>query len=326
MKFKNNFGFSLRILLILYLLKIIINSCDRETPILYGGNCESLFCSVDQYSSGECEINNDIIKTQWLNNPIFIGNEYSSYFTYGKYSNGDIIIYIQDDAVSPNRVFYGLQKNGRPLFTDSNNDETPYKYMNAEIGNSQQIPHEVCIITTNSDKKEYVLIIGKEGNYFELYDFENNKIYKKKVVEFIGSEIYNSFGFSLNKQEENNDYYFLLGSLIYNSDSQTNRKNTYTLILQKFVFNSKESLENDSNILIYTSLQLIDMVNMVSCFETSLKNIVCFYSNATKIDNTWYYKYFIIAYDNNLLEKNIVQEISSIDTYVQIFLKCLHYK
>ena len=124
----------------------------------------------------------------------------------------------------------------------------------------------------------------------------------------------------------NNDNYFLLGSLIENSDPQTKAKNIYNFILQKFVINSIVSLENDSNILKSTSLELNDLVNMVSCFETSLKNIVCFYSNFTKIDNIWYPKYIIIAYDNNLLEKNIIKEISPIDKYIQIFLKCLHYK
>ena len=98
MQFKNNFGFSLRLLLILYLFKIILNSCDRETPILHGRNCESLFCSDDQYSSGECEINNNIIKTQWLNNVIFIGNEYSTFTLFGRYSNGDILIFVEDNA------------------------------------------------------------------------------------------------------------------------------------------------------------------------------------------------------------------------------------
>ena len=126
MQLKNNFGFSLRLLLnkrlFLYLLKIILNSCNREKPILHEGICESLFCSVDQYSSGECEIDNDIIKTQWLNNVILIGNEYATYTLLGKYSNGDIVIFVEDNALSPHRFFYGLKKNGRPLFTDTNND------------------------------------------------------------------------------------------------------------------------------------------------------------------------------------------------------------
>ena len=324
MQFKNNFGFSLRLLLILYLFKIILNSCDRETPILHGRNCESLFCSDDQYSSGECEINNNIIKTQWLNNVIFIGNEYSTFTLFGRYSNGDILIFVEDNALSPHRFFYGLKKNGRPLFTDTNNIETPFKSMVAENANILRYQKEGCIITTNSDKKEYFLSIAKDNHYAELYDFENNIIYKKKIDEFAGVLMYNIIGFTMNRQEGSNDYSFLLGSLIYKNHD---RKNTYSFILQKFVINSKESMENDSDLLKYTTSELKDIALFVSCFETTLKNIVCFYSNATSIDNKWYKSYIIIAYDSNLLETNIIKEILvTTEVELTLFFKCLHIK
>jgi len=325
MQFKINFGFSLRLLLIVYLLKIILNSCEKETPILHGGNCESLFCSEDQFSSGECKINNDIIKIQWLNNVIFMGNEYSAYTLLGNYSNGDIVIFVEDNALSPHRFFYGLKKNGRPLFKDSNNNETSYKSMMADNANTDRYQKEGCIITTNSDNKEYFLSVGKGSHYVELYDFENNKIYKRKVDEFVGGYIYNTIGFSMNKKEENNEYSFLLGSLIYKSHD---RKNSYSFILQKFVINSGESLENDSDLLKYTTLELTDLSLYVSCFETTLKNIVCFYSNATNIDGSWYKKYISIAYDSNLLEKNIIKEIfiNKYEYELTLFSKCLYYK
>ena len=324
MQLKNNFGFSLRLLLFLYLLKIILNSCNREKPILHKGICESLFCSVDQYSSGECEIDNDIIKTQWLNNVILIGNEYATYTLLGKYSNGDIVIFVEDNALSPHRFFYGLKKNGRPLFTDTNNDETPYISMVSENTNTDNYLKEGCIITTNSDNKEYFLSIGKGTHYAELYDFENNKIYSKKVDALAGAFIYNTIGFSMNRQEENNGYSFLLGSIIY---KYHDRKNSYSFILQKYVINSKESLENDSDLLKYTTSELTDLSLFVSCFETTLKNIICFYSNATNIDGTWYKKYIAIAYDSNLLEKNIIKEIFISNEYeLGLFSKCLHYK
>ena len=323
MQSKNYFGFSFRLLIILYLFKKILNSCDRETPILHGGICDSLFCSEDQYSSGECEINNDIIKTQWLNNVIFIGNEYSTFTLFGRYSNGDILIFVEDNAYSPHRFFYGLKKNGRPLFTDTNNDETPYISMVSENTNTDNYLKEGCIITTNSDNKEYFLSIGKGTHYAELYDFENNKIYSKKVDALAGAFIYNTIGFSMNRQEENNGYSFLLGSIIY---KYHDRKNSYSFILQKYVINSKESLENDSDLLKYTTSELTDLSLFVSCFETTLKNIVCFYSNATKIDNQWYKNYIIIAYDSNLLEKNIIKEILATETEFTLFFKCLHIK
>ena len=320
MKFKNNYRFSLRLVIIIcYLLKIILNSCERETPILHEGSCKSYFCSDDQFSSGQCKIDNDIIKTQWLNNGIFIGNECSQFIIIDKYSNGDIVIFVEDSAQTPNRFFYGLKKNGRPLFSG----ETPYKTMTAESVKAISYQDQACIITTNSNKKEYFLSVAKDDHYVELYDFENNLIYKRKVSEFAGEKIYDRVGFIMNRKEENDEYSILLGSLISKS---YDRKNDFGFILQKFVINSKESLETDSDLLKYTSSDLKDIGLIVSCFETSLKNIVCFYSYSTQISNTWQKSYIIIAYESNLSEKNIIEEIPASETEKTLFFKCIHYK
>ena len=47
--------------------------CEREKPILKGNECVS-YCNENQFKSGECIINNSIIKKRWINNIIKIEN------------------------------------------------------------------------------------------------------------------------------------------------------------------------------------------------------------------------------------------------------------
>lgn len=326
--FRNNFYFSLRLFLILSLIELTFNLCDKETPILLNnGTCVLIPCLLNQSSLGECTINNDIIKTQWLNNIIIIGNAQSTYITFVEYSNKDLVILVEDDAGSVYRFFYGLKQNGRPLFTDSNNDETPYKLVTTANGNNGQIERDACIITTNSNKEEYVIKIAKGygNNYVELFDLETGEIYTKLVTEFLGKEIFSSIGTAINTKKDN-EFYFLHGSLAINTDSATRNNNPTAFTLRKFYFNTKESLENDSDLIKFYSNEFPSFLDVISCFETSLKNIVCLYCNKTKIDNKWKKNYYIIAFDDNLLEKNITEKLNNAEIYYQIFFKCIHYE
>ena len=324
--FRNSFYFSLRLFLIFSLIDSTLNLCDRETPILLNnGTCVSIPCLSNQSSLGECTVNNDIIKTQWLNNIIILGNAQSNYIKFAEYSNEDLVILVEDDAGSVYRFFYGLKQNGRPLFTDLNNDETPYKLVTATNGNNDHTERDVCIITTNSNKKEYVINIAKGNSYVELFDFETGEIYTKLVTEFIGKSIFSTIGTAINTKKDN-EFYFLHGSLAINSDSATKNNNPTAFTLRKFYFNTKESIENDSDIIKFYSNDFPSFLDVISCYETSLKNIVCFYCNKTKIDSKWIKSYYIIAFDDNLLEKNITEKLNNPEIFYQIFFKCIHYK
>ena len=320
--FRNSFYFSLRLFLIFSSIELTLNLCDRETPILLNnGTCVSIPCLSNQSSLGECTVNNDIIKTQWLNNIIIIGNTQSTYIKFAEYSNEDLVVLVEEDnADSVNRFFYGLKQNGRPLFTDSNNDETPYKLMTAANGNNEQKERDVCVITTNSNKEEYIISISKGyGNsYIELFDLETGEIYAKLITQFIGKEIFNTIGTAINTQKDN-EYYFLYGSLSINTDSATKNNNPTVFTLRKFYFNTKESIKYDSGIIKFYSNDFPSFLDVISCFETSLKNIVCFYCNKTKIDNKWEKNYYIIAFNDNLLEKNISEKLNNPEIYHQIF-------
>ena len=77
-----------------YFIKLSISNynCDRNNPILTKNGCELTYCNESQFSSGDCSINNTIIKTQWLNNIILL-NDYNVRFpNFAINSQGDMIL------------------------------------------------------------------------------------------------------------------------------------------------------------------------------------------------------------------------------------------
>ena len=248
-RYKNQFHFLIHLFLIFKLIKQTINSCDRETPILLNnGSCVSLYCTNEQFISGECKKDNEIIKNQWLNNIILIGVENCYYANFAEFSNGDMVILTEDTSCSATRYFYGLKNNGRPFFNTSNNEESEFFSINSQSSCSVEHDRDVFTIKTNLTQEEYVLNIQKKDvGYVELFDFQNNKVYSKLSQELLGNALYNYRGTYINNLNENdNEFYFIYGSLIYKNPT---RLNDFKFLLQKIIFNTKESLENDSDCL-----------------------------------------------------------------------------
>ena len=110
-----------RIIIISILLNIILCEleCERENPIKVGTECQSTYCSDSQYESGECIKSNSIIKTQWLNNIILIGEENFRYINFIN-SNDKTILYVSPNPMSKKRIFFGINSIGEPIFKDSN--------------------------------------------------------------------------------------------------------------------------------------------------------------------------------------------------------------
>ena len=43
-------------------------SCERENPIFKDGQCQLIYCTETEFKNNICSIDNEIIKSQWLNN------------------------------------------------------------------------------------------------------------------------------------------------------------------------------------------------------------------------------------------------------------------
>ena len=88
----SKFRFNFVIIIIFLLMNTFFAECPRNTPILISKECKMDYCTEEQFNSSYCEINNEIIKTQWLNNIIRIGGLKYRYISFASFSNGDMIV------------------------------------------------------------------------------------------------------------------------------------------------------------------------------------------------------------------------------------------
>lgn len=86
--------FNIKNLIFLLVINKVINECSIEEPIyvLNDNKCVAQYCAEEQFKTEQCKIDNEIIKTQWLNNIIWIGDKYFRFVNLVTYSNGDMVI------------------------------------------------------------------------------------------------------------------------------------------------------------------------------------------------------------------------------------------
>jgi hypothetical protein len=160
---KNLFDFQIINIILLFLLFhiIIMEDCEREFPIkLSNGECVLQYCTKEDYESKECTINNTIIRTQFPNNIIIVGEISFRYLNFMTFSNKDMVFETSSYPMNNKRIFYGLKQNGRYYFKKNNSEEeTPFNYLIAdkeEEGKLESINYNIKI-----KKKEYIISIGR---------------------------------------------------------------------------------------------------------------------------------------------------------------------
>ncbi len=103
---------------ILFIQKKVMNQFQ-----FYDNDCALDYCSLEQYSSGECQINSKI-KKQWLTNINYIRKKNFRYVNMATTINTHLLLAeTTSNPGSYERIFYGLQENGRFYFKDSSTDE-----------------------------------------------------------------------------------------------------------------------------------------------------------------------------------------------------------
>lgn len=112
-------------------MQILSNPCERNFPIFKEGYCMLEYCTNNEFKNQTCILANEIIKTQWLNNIIWIGNNDFKYVNLASNSNGDLIIETTSNPSSPERKFYGLKRDGQPYFKNN-------QYINSLIVSDQE--------------------------------------------------------------------------------------------------------------------------------------------------------------------------------------------
>ena len=119
--------FSLSLIILFYIIKTEITECSKEQPILISGQFKLEYCSKEQFDLKQCIINNNIIKTQWINDLIIFGDNSYRYLSYETFSNDGVVVESACYPFQQKRMFYGLKNDGRPFFVNkTNNKETPF--------------------------------------------------------------------------------------------------------------------------------------------------------------------------------------------------------
>ena len=205
------------------------SECGRDSPIYSDNYCQLKYCTKEEFASGYCKIDNQIIKTQWLNNIISFD---SSKFRYGCFtlnSEGDMI-YICSDS-NGNRLFYWLNYDGSFAFED-NGKKVPVKIIYIE-GNRYESGFSSVKASNNN---EYLLSISLWQGNTEYYDFKNNKFSKILTNDFTQNDVF-SYGLPNNIIEIGNKEY--LYTFIGRKDEK-DIYNNYHFYSFKYTFNGDE--------------------------------------------------------------------------------------
>ena len=282
---------------------IITHNCTREFPILKDGNCVLENCTEDEFKNETCVIVDQIVKTQWLNDIIWIGEQNFRYINFAKNTNGDMVVETTSFPASEKRLFYGIYKDGNPFFKDNN-------FFNSisvqdQTGNKNKGRYEGEIFFFKINDNEFLVSIGKNSQYVEVYDFDNKQVwYQTPSYSLFGKVITGLSGaviiYELN--ENGISTYYLIFGFISNSNFCLKKMNSLSTSLNEFI---AENVTGSS----------------VSCFMTDSQNIICFYLEQLE---EYYFK--IIALNLNFVEQKSIHLNYSTDSYYPYFFKCIHLK
>ena len=299
--------------------KFIKSDCPKDNPIKIDGECKSQFCSENDFKSGICKIENEIIKTQWLNNFI-IFDEYRYRFNSMTISKKeDFILETSSEELNGVRLFFGLKKNGRYYFKNSNNEEIPTKKIIVlDDKNEGAMRYESNLFFINvknrqyEENKEFLVSISLFYGFMELYDLEdeNNPVSKVPAVDLNNYVIYSK---KCSIIELNNKEYLY----IFNGKPKDSWDDF--IVIKKYIFYDNK-LNSDN--LQDTPVKVIKALfsRNSNAFKTDSNTIVLFYVN---IKN----KYKIEVLDEKfetLHEKYFEQIPSPCHMGNEYFNKCIH--
>ena len=310
-------------LIFLFLKKFIFIKCicEKEKPINKNGECLSIYCTENEFKNKICSIDNDIIKTQWLNNFITF-NEYRYRFTNMVINDeGDLILETSPEEINGQRLFYILKNNGKPYFKNNNNEEILSKSIVVLNGDEGALRYEsqVFLIKINNDtfpeNKQFLVSLSIYYGFMEIYDLDNNNITFSKILisDFSNYIIYSQKGSVIELNNKEYLYFFL-------AQNQNDKK--HYIVLRKYTF-------YDNNINKYNIKEkcLIEekkafrthFSRVVSAFKTENNKIIVFYINVN-------YKVELLNDNFNTIITKTLEFANNFNGENSLFFKCIHLK
>ena len=297
-------------------------SCNLTHPILKNGKCEYIFCSQEEFKSSICIIKNEIIKTQWLTSFIPISDLNYRYISPTISKNNDLIILTTKSTGSPTRKFFGINKDGRYYFKDSNDEEYPYFSINAGEGENTDLhmyDNIGAIIKLENDENDYFIIVGVYGtSYTELIDFKNRIINRMASNSFYRFPIFSEIGtiFEMSKDFSDNKKYYIFSFTVLSE--------SYYFYLTKIMTFNSTDISNGYSRIQYKTQFSSRLSKISSCFEA----FPSYYIFCFCLDSEFNFKVFI--YDSTLeldiKYSNYIDSTSEEEGDQNFFLKALHLK
>ncbi len=116
----NNVLFYIKFIILLSEINYYVcQNCSRENPFLKEDTCV-LFCSIDEIYQNICKIQNMVIKTQFLNNIISIGDEDFVYPNVVTSENNNLYFISSSYPGSNLRKIYILNHEGYVYYNRTN--------------------------------------------------------------------------------------------------------------------------------------------------------------------------------------------------------------
>ena len=297
----------MKIILLVVYINSTLNYCsDRTKPILLEDNtCVMKYCTEEEFSTEKCIKDNNIIKTQWLNNIIKFGDKKTRFSKIAKYSNGDTVAIAKNEDY-PNSYFYGLKENGRPLFF-RDGKESPYNKLNNTSSNNnpynnnmnmwnmynyykQSEEGEILVVKIGNDDEEFIINFQRLDCNYELYDFDNNYIYNAQSslifgiydppqsLNYINYKIGSIHGSLFNLKDSQN---FIYAGIFrkynynynYNTNNNNNEFNYYGFNYSNY-FNSYNNYNFNNYLILYKMLLTTkDQINFVNNYNYNLNSM-----------------------------------------------------
>ena len=306
-----------------FLIKIIgsiLSLCNITHPILKNDKCDSIYCSKEEFDSLKCKIDNPIIKTQWLTSLIPLSDLNFRYINPVLTKNNDLIIQTTKSTGSLERKFFGIKKNGRYYFNNSNGEEYPYFSINVinegeDDSKYYMLQNVGSIIYLENDESDYFLSVGAYNtSYSELIDFKKKTLSRVLTTTLYKVRIYSEIGSIFELKSIKQKKYYILSFLTENSGK-------YYFMFKLHFFNST-FIEN-GNYIVTTKFRLIsNNIKISSCFEAySSTSIFCFFQNTD-------YSFTIYVYQSDVELEKKAETVIDTGSYAvgneNIFLKAIY--
>ena len=306
----NSFFNFIKLIFFLRNINYCFSLCSVDEPYNQDGVC------VSSCSESDCVLENEIIKTQYLNNIIKIGPKNFHYINIMTTENNDLVYLVSSYPNNNNRILFGITKEGKGYFTLNNEKEKFNKIIIEDSQNVGRYESTIFPVKLLNSNDTYLLSVSKNSQMLELYDLKSSKIYFRYLLEiFKLDNIYQTVGTILPLKNSNKKNYIIgLLSTSYLCRISNCYFSTYQLTKYQLNFFYLIKIEfpeiNINEIEPIFSLIKVGVSNnaiaysescgdqhcsanfnngtqasnssIISCYETSSFYIICFYQNVDK--------------------------------------------